>query len=125
MIVFFLHFPDDEDDSYMHPNDGGLDPSEERFADAERDSAYWQKLGADRVKQLLQNQMNTNRAKNVIFFLGDGMSIATIAAARTYMGQLSGKPGEESELSFDKFPTSGLSKVLILYERNIFFKILG
>lgn len=50
-------------------------------------------------------------AKNVIFFLGDGMSVPTVVAARTLMGQLEGKSGEESQLSFEKFPFVGLSKV--------------
>lgn len=44
-------------------------------------------------------------------FLGDGMSVATLAAARTYKGQLNGQRGEEDSLSFEKFPYSGLSKV--------------
>ncbi|CAH1108440.1 unnamed protein product [Psylliodes chrysocephalus] len=43
-------------------------------------------------------------AKNVILFLGDGMSIPTVAATRMYIG------GEEELLSFDKFPYTGLSK---------------
>lgn len=44
-------------------------------------------------------------AKNVILFLGDGMSIPTIAATRVYLG------GEEMSLSFEQFPYAGLSKV--------------
>lgn len=50
-------------------------------------------------------------AKNVIFFIGDGMSIATLTAARIYMGQLENKTGESEMLSFEKFPYTGLSKV--------------
>lgn len=45
------------------------------------------------------------RAKNVILFLGDGMSLSTVAATRMYIG------GEEKELSFEKFPFVGFSKV--------------
>ena len=33
-------------------------------------------------------------AGNVVFFLGDGMGISTITAARIYAGQQLGKPGE-------------------------------
>lgn len=44
-------------------------------------------------------------AKNVILFLGDGMSIPTITATRVYIG------GEEQKLAFEKFPYSGLAKV--------------
>jgi alkaline phosphatase len=53
----------------------------------------------------------TGKAKNVIMFLGDGMSVATLAATRAYIGQSEGKPGEEVELSFEKFPHTGISKV--------------
>lgn len=45
--------------------------------------------------------------------MGDGMSIATITAARIYQGQLKGQRGEEDQLSFEKFPYVGLSKVLL------------
>lgn len=45
------------------------------------------------------------RAKNLIIFVADGMSIPTQTAARMYMG------GEEKVLSFEKFPSVGLSKV--------------
>ncbi|XP_052743383.1 membrane-bound alkaline phosphatase-like [Bicyclus anynana] len=43
-------------------------------------------------------------------FLGDGMSLPTLAAARTLLGQRAGRPGEESQLSFEAFPTVGLAK---------------
>lgn len=48
-------------------------------------------------------------AKNVILFIGDGMSIPTISAARVYQG------GEETKISFEKFPWIGLSKVFDNY----------
>lgn len=54
-------------------------------------------------------------AKNIIFFLGDGLSIPTITAARIYSGQLRGFPGEETKLSFDKFPYIGLAKVSSIF----------
>jgi alkaline phosphatase len=47
----------------------------------------------------------------VIFFLGDGMGVSTVTAARIYQGQKQGKPGEENWLSFEKFPHVALSKV--------------
>lgn len=78
---------------------------------AEQTAAYWQKLGRERVKMLLKQTPNLNKAKNIILFLGDGMSIPTLAASRIYKGQLEGKTGEESQLSFEEFPVTGLSKV--------------
>lgn len=76
--------------------------------DLERDGEYWQNRAQDVLRRQLQkNTLNKNVAKNIILFLGDGMSIATLSATRIYMG------GEEKELSFEKFPFSGLSKVRI------------
>ncbi|KAJ2940327.1 hypothetical protein O0L34_g1 [Tuta absoluta] len=49
-------------------------------------------------------------ARNVVLFLGDGMSIATLAAARAHLGQRHNRTGEEGSLEFDTFPTVGLSK---------------
>jgi alkaline phosphatase len=48
--------------------------------------------------------------RNVILFIGDGMGLATVTAARIYAGQLSGGTGEEHELSFDRFPQVALVK---------------
>ncbi len=49
-------------------------------------------------------------ARNVILFVGDGMGISTVTAARIYAGQKAGLSGEENTLSFGKFPFTGLSK---------------
>jgi len=49
-------------------------------------------------------------AKNVILFIGDGMSISTITAARIYAGQQEGQTGEEYSLSFERFPHVALVK---------------
>ena len=51
------------------------------------------------------------RAKNVILFIGDGMGVSTVTAARILEGQLRGESGEENNLSFDLFPYTGLAKV--------------
>ena len=50
------------------------------------------------------------RAKNVILFLGDGMGIATVTAARILEGQQRGMPGEENQLAFERLPYVALSK---------------
>lgn len=49
-------------------------------------------------------------AKNVILFVGDGMGVSTVTAARILEGQQKGMMGEENQLSFDKFPFSGFAK---------------
>lgn len=50
------------------------------------------------------------QAKNIILFIGDGMGVSTVTAARILDGQMKGLDGEENQLSFDKFPFAGLSK---------------
>ncbi len=52
----------------------------------------------------------TPQAKNVILFIGDGMGISTVTAARIYDGQSRGEPGEENLLSFESFPNVALVK---------------
>ncbi|GLH12243.1 Membrane-bound alkaline phosphatase [Gryllus bimaculatus] len=81
-----------------------------RFPEEEKDAAFWRAGAQQRLRDARQRQPNTRRAKNLIMFLGDGMSIPTLAAARTYQGQLQGQPGEESQLFFETFPYAGLSK---------------
>ena len=49
-------------------------------------------------------------AKNVILFVGDGMGISTITAARILDGQNNGMMGEENALSFESFPYTALVK---------------
>lgn len=76
-------------------------------------STYWNIRAQYKLREHLAKKVNNNVAKNVIFFMGDGMSISTISAARIYYGQSRGRSGEESHLSFEKFPHVGLSKVLV------------
>ncbi len=49
-------------------------------------------------------------AKNVILFVGDGMGVSTVTAARILEGQLRGETGEENELFFENFPNLALAK---------------
>jgi len=51
-----------------------------------------------------------SRAKNVILFIGDGMGISTITAARIYAGQKQGLSGEEYVLPFESFDNVALVK---------------
>jgi len=49
-------------------------------------------------------------AKNVILFIGDGMGISTITAARIYAGQRKGLDGESYQLAMEQLPYSAFSK---------------
>lgn len=88
-----------------------------------KDTVYWNNRASDYLKSKARIPQNTNVAKNVIMFIGDGMSVPTLMAARTYLGQLSGYTGEEHALHWEKFPYSGFSKVI---RYSLFFeKILA
>lgn len=49
-------------------------------------------------------------AKNVILFIGDGMSVGTITAARIFEGQRRGLLGEEYSLAMESLPHAALVK---------------
>ena len=49
-------------------------------------------------------------ARNIILFLGDGMGVSTVTAARIFDGQSRGETGEENSLSFETFPHVALVK---------------
>ena len=50
--------------------------------------------------------------QNIILFIGDGMSLPTVTAARVYKGQQKGEDGAAAVLSWEKeLPYVGLSKV--------------
>lgn len=72
----------------------------------ELNSDYW----IDKAQQTILSKLKTlntlseKKAKNIIMFLGDGMSIHTLTATRAFINDIS------TELSFEKFPYFGLSR---------------
>jgi len=68
---------------------------------------WWYRSGAARAAG---SGAMDGKAKNVILFLGDGMSLTTVAAARIFEGQRNGNPGEENLLSWERFPATAFSK---------------
>lgn len=65
---------------------------------------FWTKHGQDYLNTQINKQTNNGKAKNIIMFLGDGLTISTTTATRKYLG------GEEVELSYEKLPYYGLVK---------------
>jgi alkaline phosphatase len=57
----------------------------------------------------------TGRARNVVLFLGDGMGLSTVTAARIFAGQQRGETGEENLLAFERLPYTALVKT---YDTN-------
>ena len=70
----------------------------------------WFRSGRAAVDRVKQEKPIMGRARNVILFLGDGMGISTVTAARIFEGQQRGMSGEENQLSFEKLPYVALSK---------------
>jgi alkaline phosphatase len=75
----------------------------------------WYKQGEMATQQAMMDAIkaasNSRRpAKNIILFVGDGMGVSTVTAARIYDGQLKGKTGEENRLFFETFPYQAMAK---------------
>lgn len=72
----------------------------------------WFEHGKARVATAMETEevLTKGSAKNVILFVGDGMGVSTITAARIFAGQKEGNTGEEYQLSFEKFPVAGFAK---------------
>lgn len=68
------------------------------------DSRHWHRLANKELEESLSYRWNTKKAKNVILFIGDGMSPDTITASRIYRG------GETSRLAWEHFPHIGILK---------------
>lgn len=87
----------------MHPEFRNL-PKQSLHRPEELNTDFW----FDNAKAFVTKQLNrsTSRrpAKNIILFIGDGMSLSTQSAARMYKG------GEEKSLSFEDFPYAGTIK---------------
>ena len=84
------------------------------------DRTSWYEAAKAAVDKTAALKPNARPAKNVIFFVGDGMGISTVTAARILAGQqpgiinanntTPGSSGEENSLSFELFPHLALSK---------------
>lgn len=70
----------------------------------------WARDGWRMLARAKRERAITRKAKNVILFVGDGMGVSTLTAARILEGQLRGESGEENRLSFEEFPYAALSK---------------
>uniref|UniRef100_A0A7N6C1X7 Alkaline phosphatase n=1 Tax=Anabas testudineus TaxID=64144 RepID=A0A7N6C1X7_ANATE len=81
-----------------------------RVFDSEENPEFWRSQAQKTLQSVLDRKLNTNVAKNILFFLGDGMGIATYTAARILKGQLQNQSGEETVMTMDTFPNVGLVK---------------
>ena len=70
-------------------------------------AAWWFRDGA---AQAASRGATAGNARNVILFVGDGMGVTTVSAARIFEGQRQGKPGEEHLLGWEHFPATAISR---------------
>lgn len=78
-------------------------------APPQAEDSYFQ-AGRKQVRERLAVAPSTARAKNVILFVGDGMGVNTLTAARIFQGQLLGTDGESYVTAMDALPWAGLSR---------------
>ncbi len=78
----------------------------------------WKIDGLNAVKNTRRLKFKRKKAKNVILFIGDGLSISTLTAARILEGQMRGESGEENYLSFERFPFLALSKTYTVNQQT-------
>ena len=78
---------------------------------SQTDSSWYSAAQTKLTTKTAQAQATqATKAKNVILFVGDGMGISTLTAARILKGQRAGELGEEGYLSFEEFPYSAQVK---------------
>lgn len=70
----------------------------------------WYNAGQQFLHDTRRLYPNPRKARNIILFVGDGMGVSTVTAARILDGQMNGKPGEENRLYFETLPYLALSK---------------
>lgn len=73
-------------------------------------AATWQAAGQKALAEAKRLKPTKGPAKNVILFVGDGMGVSTVTAARILQGQLAKRDGEGNFLSFERFPYLAMSK---------------
>ncbi|HEB88185.1 MAG TPA: alkaline phosphatase [Deltaproteobacteria bacterium] len=75
-----------------------------------RERNAWFTAGRAEVRRSARFVAGEAPARNVILFVGDGMGISTVTAARILEGQRQGHPGEENRLAFEDLPHVAFSK---------------
>nr|XP_021194990.2 membrane-bound alkaline phosphatase [Helicoverpa armigera] len=110
LLALALLPPSHERDAYHKSLRGSAASTRSHVTEMELEPEYWMSEAQAAINARLERVESVKKARNVIMFLGDGMSVPTLAAARTLLGQRQGKTGEETQLAFEKFPTVGLAK---------------
>lgn len=68
------------------------------------DASQWFAQGQQALQAARARTPNSNKARNVILFVGDGMGVSTVTAARILEGQQRHVDGEGNRLHFETLP---------------------
>jgi alkaline phosphatase len=100
---------DDADHYHVKPTAGA---GARAITDSPWYNTNWTALADQELAKAIQVTSNpiNNAAKNVIMFLGDGMGLSTIAAARLYQFKLRSLTKQNIYLSWENFPHAALSR---------------
>lgn len=79
------------------------------FSLPQRDN-IWFSSAEETIQRNLSHEPIRGKARNIILFIGDGMGISTVTAARIFDGQNRGLKGEENILPWEEFSNVALSK---------------
>jgi alkaline phosphatase len=82
------------------------------FADStlpQANDPYFKSAAAQMIERQ-KLEPKSNRAKNIILMIGDGMGLPMVTAARIYDGQKKGVDGVSNKLAFELFPYAALSR---------------
>jgi hypothetical protein len=75
---------------------------------------YWENLARGQLMSRAPIAIGTRRPKNVVFFLGDGMGMAAVTAARIHKGQKMRLENNQQPLFFEQFLYAGHVKAGLL-----------
>eukprot|EP00088_Acartia_fossae_P001505 TRINITY_DN10583_c0_g2_i2.p1 TRINITY_DN10583_c0_g2~~TRINITY_DN10583_c0_g2_i2.p1 ORF type:complete len:556 (+),score=113.44 TRINITY_DN10583_c0_g2_i2:22-1668(+) len=109
------------DDDHPTPSkDRSKSGSEHYFLADVETTEYWYANAEEELNKAINKKENNARAKNIVIFVGDGMSIATVNAARIYKGQFllnntdhtfgDLHEGNSADIYWETFPNLGHSK---------------
>lgn len=89
-----------------------LTPHSSTFADRR----VWYEAAAEGIEARVRDVPGGSgqMARGVVLFVGDGMGMSTLTAARILYGQRRGNTGEEAQLAWDRFPAVALARVSFL-----------
>jgi alkaline phosphatase len=73
---------------------------------------YWFQLAEGELSRRQKTAVHVQKkAKNVIIFVGDGMGLPSVTAARIHRGQLEKRHNNQDPLFWENFSFAGLVKV--------------